>query len=129
QEPSWRLAVLGDGRHAELIFEKGPSGTARLERVDETGQRHEESWEASDPWPALAVAFEAEVGLGPVENKSGGCRWQDAVRALELDDAARRSLERRRASTLEYPEASEEVGFKGTMTLVGCGMLWGILFL
>jgi predicted dehydrogenase len=55
--------------------------------------------------------------------------WQDTVRALELDDAARRSIERRRASMLEYPEASEEVGFKGTMTLVGCGMLWGILLL
>jgi hypothetical protein len=46
-----------------------------------------------------------------------------------LDDAARRSVERRRASALEYPEASEEVGFKGTMTLVGCGLLWGALLL
>ena len=46
-----------------------------------------------------------------------------------LDDAARRSVERRRANTLEYPEASEEVGFKGTMTLVGCGVLWVIVVL
>ena len=30
---------------------------------------------------------------------------------------------------LEYQEASEEVGFKGTMTLVGCGLLWGSLLL
>jgi hypothetical protein len=52
--------------------------------------------------------------------------WQDAVRALELDDAARRSVERRRTSLLEYPEASEEVSFKGTMTLVGCGLLWAV---
>jgi predicted dehydrogenase len=52
--------------------------------------------------------------------------WQDAIRALELDDAARRSVERRRASLLEYPEATEEAGFKGTMTLVGCAMLWVI---
>ena len=58
-----------------------------------------------------------------------GPTWQDAIRALELDDAARRSLERRRASLLEYPQASEEVGFKGTMTLVGCGILWGIILL
>jgi predicted dehydrogenase len=55
--------------------------------------------------------------------------WQDEVRCLELDDAARRSVERRRASTLEYQEATEEAGFKGTMTLVGCGLLWGSLVL
>src|SRR5262249_2948356 len=55
--------------------------------------------------------------------------WLDEVRALELDDAARRSVERRRASTLDYQEASEEVGFKGTMTLVGCGLLWTVLLL
>jgi len=46
---------------------------------------------------------------------------------LELDDAVRRSLRYRRVSTLEYQEASEEVGFKGTMTLVGCAILWVIL--
>ena len=34
-----------------------------------------------------------------------------------------------RTSLLEYPEASEEVGFKGTMTLVGCGIMWLVLLL
>lgn len=53
--------------------------------------------------------------------------WQDEIRCLELDDAARRSVERRRASAMEYPVASEASGFKGTMTLVGCGLLWLIL--
>ncbi len=55
--------------------------------------------------------------------------WQDAVRSLELDDAARRSVEKRRASALEYQEASEEAGFKGLMTLFGCGLLWASLVL
>jgi hypothetical protein len=50
--------------------------------------------------------------------------WQDEIRCLELDDAVRRSVGRRRASTLEYQEATEEAGFKGTMTLVGCSLLW-----
>jgi hypothetical protein len=48
------------------------------------------------------------------------------VRCLELDDAARRSVERRRVSAVEYPEASEEVGFKGTMTLLGCVMILAV---
>src|SRR5262249_41649917 len=41
--------------------------------------------------------------------------WQDEIRCLELDDAARRSVARRRASTLDYQEATEEASFKGTM--------------
>jgi hypothetical protein len=55
--------------------------------------------------------------------------WTDEVRCLELDDAARRSVERRRASTLEYQTATEEASFKGAMTLVGCAMLWASLVL
>ena len=56
-------------------------------------------------------------------------RWQDAVRSLELDDAARRSAEKRRASTMDYQEFTEEASFKGTMTLLGCSLLWGSLIL
>jgi hypothetical protein len=55
--------------------------------------------------------------------------WQDAIRAHELDDAARRSAGKKKISVLEYPDASEEVTFKGTMTLVGCALLWVIILL
>ena len=48
----------------------------------------------------------------------------DEIRALELDDAVRHSVKRRRAVTLDFQEANEEVGFKGTMTLVGCAVVW-----
>ena len=64
-----------------------------------------------------------------VRREEAGLTWQDAVRSLELDDAARRSVERRRVNLMEYQQASEEVGFKGTMTLVGCGLLWVVLLL
>src|SRR5262249_7149400 len=50
--------------------------------------------------------------------------WRDAIRCLELDEATRRSVARRRASTLDNQEATEEASFKGAMTLMGCGMLW-----
>ena len=75
----------------------------------------------------MVRVFEIAIDAHP-----GACtsvRWQDCVRALELDDAARRSVERRRASTLDFQEVSEAVGFKGTMTLVGCAMLWSLLLL
>ncbi len=58
-----------------------------------------------------------------------GPTWQDALRCLELDDAARRSIAKRRSSTLEFQVVTEEAGFKGTMTLVGCGIVWVSLVL
>ncbi len=149
QEPRWRLAVVGSYGRAELSFPLGWPGPSRLSWRDETGELHEETWDTWNPWPALVGGFElrsAEVSQQPrpspwtpepaaesraalTVTQSRLPRWTDAIRCLELDDAARRSVERRRASALEYPEATEEVGFKGTMTLVGCGVLWGVLLL
>jgi hypothetical protein len=152
---SQRLAVVGGKGRAELYLPQGWQGPAFLSWRDASGELHEESWDSWDPWPALVEAFEAAVSRLPPEGdhvpqllreaiatapsapraaqrrtESGGpLSWQDAVRALELDDAARRSLEKRRASALEYPQASEEVGFKGTMTLIGCAMVWAVLLL
>src|SRR5207237_3424844 len=84
-----------------------------------------ETWNGSNPWTGIVEVFEEAM----VCKSSMHLRWQDEIRCLELDDAARRSVERRRASTLDYQEATEEVGFKGTMTLVGCSLLWGSLVL
>jgi hypothetical protein len=94
----------------------------------------------ADGWAAIAESFEKAVaGLPHTPRAAPGAgrhvsdpdvlNWLDEIRCLELDDAARRSVERRRASALDYQDASEEVGFKGTMTLVGCGLLWVILLL
>ena len=121
---SWRLAVVGTVGQAEVTFPQGWNGPAFLEWRDETSGRREEYFERWDPWPALLAQFELAVA-----RQQATPTWQDEVRALELDDAARRSVERRRVNLMEYQEASEEVGFKGTMTLVGCGVLWAVLFL
>jgi predicted dehydrogenase len=119
-----QFTVVGRRGRAELLFPVGFSGPAFLTWRDAAGQDHEESWEAQDLWPGLIESFASAVA-----GRKPALSWQDAIRALELDDAARRSLLRRRTSLLEYPEATEEVGFKGTMTLVGCGVLWVVLLL
>jgi len=89
-------------------------------------------------WPSpprgdLQAAITADPQHAPsVEPRAIGSvplGWQDEIRCLELDDAARRSIARRRTTTLDYQEASEETGFKGTMTLVGCSMIWLCLVL
>ena len=88
-----------------------------------------ETWDALDPWATLVDRFEQAVGSRQNAADSDWlpaacCSWQDELRALELDDAARRSAAKGRSSTLEFQEATEEAGFKGTMTLVGCSMIW-----
>lgn len=102
--------------------------------------RHEASVRPED-WAELVDRFGSAVarmrgtpraapGAGPAADAGPGPSWLDEIRAAELDDATRRSIERRRAVTLDYQEANEDVGFKGTMTLVGCGLIWLIpLFL
>ncbi len=122
-EARWRLAVVGSGGTAELLFPIGPVGPSFLTWRAVNGEGQEEAWEPFDPWPVLVEQFEAAV-TGRWPPALPLLSWQDEIRCLELDDAARRGVEKRRASTLDFQEASEEVGFKGTMTLVGCGLLW-----
>jgi hypothetical protein len=123
----WRCNVRTGLDRIELVFPEGWPGTARLAWLDEIGKSQEQTWPAWDPWTAMLEALEATSAA--VAKSAPPLSWQDEVRCLELDDAARRSVERRRASTLEYQEATEEAGFKGTMTLVGCALLWGSLVL
>jgi predicted dehydrogenase len=152
---SLRLAAFGSRGKAELYFPLGWEGPAFLTWQGPDGEDREESWERWDPWPALVEVLEDTLARRPPNSghvpellreaiasapaapraarrhpaAEGRLTWQDAVRALELDDAARRSVEKRRASALEYQQATEEVGFKGTMTLIGCGMVWAVLLL
>jgi len=144
RRPSWRLTAIGSRGRAELLFPQGWNGPAILDWRDADGEPHEEYWQCWDPWPVLMETFE-QMASGvasaaretaargadatPLAERPRRLSWQDAIRALELDDAARRGVEKRRASVLEYPEATEEVGFKGTMTLVGCSLLWSVLLL
>jgi predicted dehydrogenase len=123
-EARLRWAVIGTAGRAELTFPAGWPGPAELRWRDSVGEYRVETWEAWNPWAPLVARFDAAVAGSGMDPQA---LWQEEVRCLELDDAVRRSVARRRASTLEYPEASEEVGFKGTMTLVGCGVLWGSL--
>ena len=117
----WRLVLIGTRGQATLTWPQGWNGPAFL-NWREGGQDREEYFERYDPWPALVEAFERSVAKQPA-----ALRWQDEVRMLELDGAARRSTERRRVDLMDYQEANEEVGFKGTMTLLGCAMLWGVI--
>ena len=121
-ETRWRLALVGRHGRVTLTFPDGWPGPSVLTYADAAGQARTENFEAFNPWAALAGVFEDAVA---VPRSSAIARSPGRTScALELDAAARRSVAYRRSSTLDYPEATEEASFKGTMTLVGCGLLW-----
>lgn len=124
------LVVTGRRGRAEVDLPISWRGPARARWCERAGAWQEQVWPAWDPGPLIVDIFETSVAaLGDGGKAAPRLSWQDEIRAVELDDATRRSIERRRASTLEYQEASEEVGFKGTMTLVGCALVWVMLLL
>lgn len=125
-----RLACLAhDGvNEYELLFPYGLDGPAFLTWSDAAGVLQEENWDPWHPWPKMVEVIEqclaATQGKLPSRENNLPVTWSDEVRALELDDGVRRSVAKGRVSSMEYPEVSEEVAFKSTMTLVGCGVLW-----
>jgi predicted dehydrogenase len=103
-------------RHPSVDYRERRSQTDAIQRLVASGAITPDAGMAASSTDVMPT-----TAFGPT--------WQDAIRGLELDDAARRSIERRRSSVMEYQEATEEAGFKGTMTLVGCALLWSSLLL
>lgn len=135
-EARWRLSLVTTTGRATLSFEQGWPGPSCWTHTDEGGAERTEKFEPFDPWSALLEHFEQEVDVASIRRvhqrplarslveDPPALAWQDELRALELDDAARRSAEKGRVSTLDLQETTEEATFKGTMTLVGCSLIW-----
>jgi Oxidoreductase family, NAD-binding Rossmann fold len=137
--------VLCNGRAERCLFHikchrAGERRQVGLRFVTVNGETHYDMLEVGGAWPKMVAAFDravarlvetprSEPAAGAREEPDAKISWRDEIRALELNDAAARSLAKRRSVLMEYQEASEEVGFKGTMTLIGCGMLWLVILL
>jgi predicted dehydrogenase len=142
-DPAEPVFLSGRGEngvfHLRCFRAAGPA-TLRVDYVSPVGRESHDCGDPGSAWPALVAEFEraveavrrsprADPAAGISVPEGGRVSWRDAIRAAELDDAACRSVIKRRGVLLEYQEASEEVGFKGTMTLVGCALLWAIIML
>jgi hypothetical protein len=132
-EAHWRLSLVTTTGRTKLVFAQGWPGPAQL--TDEENQS--QMWPAFHPWAAWIDYFEQVRAENTFKKPQPGqpsdacltkspmaLGWQDELRSLELDDAARRSVERGRSNTLDLQETTEEASFKGTMTLVGCSLIW-----
>jgi predicted dehydrogenase len=132
----------GTGGRAELQLLANCGTAARLRWWIKDQPPEEQTWDSIDRWQPLVKVFNASIEewrRRPVISPAGSeperesspvyPSWQDEIRILEIEDAARRSIAHHRTVSLEFPEATEEAGFKGTMTLVGCGLLWVLILL
>jgi hypothetical protein len=116
-----------------------PATRLRLRAVLPGGEAESGSIEILDEdWAELLARFEVAVdrlrvspraapGAGLMGYAAASPTWLDEIRAAELDDAARRSIERRRAVTLEYQTVNDDVGFKGNMINIGCWVLFCLI--
>jgi predicted dehydrogenase len=116
---AWRFTVRGEGGELCLDAPQGLFGATTL--------RHpagEQRFEAEERRGALlARLIEAALDGRP------SATWTDATRCLELFDAARRSVKRKRMVAMDYEAVSETGNFKSTMTALGCVVLLIIMTL
>ena len=134
-EATLRLSLVTTTGRTTLLFAQGWPGAAETTSTDGTSPA--QTFAAFHPWTALLDRFEQALEEALLRKPQPGqpsdicltkkpplLGWQDELRCLELDDAARRSVERGRSNTLDLQETTEEASFKGTMTLVGCSLIW-----
>lgn len=134
-----------EARRAEVRLWTGPDEPARLTLVGEKGSltlEHDpdfagptrlvrrapaagETLSELDPWDPHAAVL--DVLVRAVGGEPAHPDLLDGTRAMELAEAAVRSLRRGRTIDLHYERISEAGNFKSVMTSTGCVLLLGIL--
>ncbi len=125
-EPARLILLVADGS-LTLEFDPWLEGPARLAR--HTSQSPPQvteitSWDAHEAILALLSSSLGRRGAADLPGPS----LHDGTRAMELAEAAVRSLRRGRTVELHYESISEEATFKSVMTSTGCLILIAILF-
>ncbi|MBI2826183.1 MAG: hypothetical protein HYX69_16000 [Planctomycetia bacterium] len=118
--PGARLMLVGGSGKASLYL-PAAGEPSRLEIV-RGGETRNESIPAWSP-PAAAIAQLQAAMAG----RQAAPTWPDACRDVELAESIARSLAKGRTIELHNEEHSEHGTFKGTMTSLGCGLLWAVL--
>jgi len=117
QTASGRLTLVGAEGKATLHLPS--SGEASELEIVRGGAKENISLSAWSP-PAAALE-QLELAL---DRKPATPSWPDACRDIELTESIARSLLKGRTIELHNEEHSEHGTFKGTMTSLGCGLLW-----
>jgi myo-inositol 2-dehydrogenase/D-chiro-inositol 1-dehydrogenase len=126
-----RLTVSGSNGSLTLEYDLALRSQARLIRrgTSEPTERIE-GLDAWDPHAAIVRSlFSSVEAKGAAVDPEPGPSLLDGTRAMELSEAAVRSLRRGRTIDLHYEAISEEATFKSFMTSTGCVLLLGILLI
>ncbi len=115
--PGLRITVVGSRGRAVLHLLEG-TPTWNLNWANDGASGSEEF-----P-PADGAARALDIAARLVQREPVSPDWQDSCRAIELADSIQRSLEKGRTVELHYEDYTEASTFKGTMTSLGCGLLW-----
>jgi myo-inositol 2-dehydrogenase/D-chiro-inositol 1-dehydrogenase len=127
-EPS-RLTVSGSSGSLTLEYDPLFHDPARL--VRRAGESTNEPIGGLEPWDPLAAIVQTlrnswERRSTPAQADPSPS-LADGTRAMELSEAAARSLRRGRTIDLHYEAISEESSFKSIMTSTGCVILLSVL--
>lgn len=123
-EPDRACLVL-DGAAGSLRFEHDPGWLGSTRLVRRTPPDGETTTDIA-PWNPHAIILRTlQEAVARREPPEPGLL--DGTRAMELAEAAQRSLRKGRTIDLVYEEMSEEGNFKSVMTGLGCGLLLAIL--
>jgi myo-inositol 2-dehydrogenase/D-chiro-inositol 1-dehydrogenase len=129
-EPA-RLGV--NGSEGSLTLEYDPSFREPARLIHRAGPRGGEQIEDLEPWDSYAAIMETLLGClesrGQQSVTEPGPNLNDGTRAMELSEAAVRSLRRGRTIDLHYEAISEDSSFKSIMTSTGCMILMAALLI
>lgn len=126
--PSLRLSLLGSsGSYTLQIDPRQPEDAILWKQL---GSGHPEPVERSpwDPHEAILAVLASSMGRRDPVAELPGPNLLDGTRAMELSEAANRSLRRDRTVELHYESISEEATFKSIMTSTGCLIFLATLF-
>ena len=116
REPLGRITAVGAAGKAILLMPEQGTWTLDLAEGDDVEP------ESFPDWNPAAVGLEKLSRL--IAGEEVRPNWVDACRDIELADSIQRSLTKGRTVELHYEDYSEDGTFKGTMTSLGCALLW-----
>jgi myo-inositol 2-dehydrogenase/D-chiro-inositol 1-dehydrogenase len=111
-----RAIAIGSGGKAELMMPDEGDWTLDVPDLGNNEQLTLPTW---DPGAAALTRIEQLVS-----GQAVAPLWSDSCREVELADSIQRSLDKGRTVELHYEDYTEDGTFKGTMTSVGCALLW-----
>jgi hypothetical protein len=123
-QPQARITLIGQHTSVSLVIPD--AGTAY--RLSPSELAHEDQTDSG--WHPAQALFQRLEGRIANTSLVAADDWEEACRALEIEEAVERSHQRGRAIQVHCEQVSEEDTFKGLMAVGGCGMLlWVLLML